>query len=258
VARKVAREAFEPLQQNAMIRGIRKDPAVEAAQIKLDAANASVAAEEIAARWHKPSTGASILALYGIPARGKQLFYSVQETYMAGKPRPRAIFVTTASAKDPDKPSGGTPRERIGITWDGTEPRFQPFYWDYGTASYGPGWRETRHKPMDVAGLQAYLRKEDEALQKYVDEAPARQAEWESARDAELAEAEAARTPPPQPEPLPIVSHVTKSGKTIKGIVRKDVTREQAQSIDEYTFGKDGGFFIREKHVPARLRLETA
>ena len=46
-----------------------------------------------------------------------------------------------------------------------------------------------------------------------------------------------------------VVKHVTQKGKTIHGIVAKDITKEQAQEIDPYTFKKDGGWFIREKHV---------
>lgn len=60
----------------------------------------------------------------------------------------------------------------------------------------------------------------------------------------------------PQPEHYEepahvIVEHVTKGGKgkTIRGIVRTDLTYAEAKAIDEYTFKKDGGWFIREKHL---------
>lgn len=46
-----------------------------------------------------------------------------------------------------------------------------------------------------------------------------------------------------------IVEHVTGKGKTLRGIVRTDLTAEQAKEIDPYTFRKDGGYFIREKHL---------
>lgn len=46
-----------------------------------------------------------------------------------------------------------------------------------------------------------------------------------------------------------LVEHVTGKGKTLRGIVRKDITKEQAKQIDPYTFHKDGGWFIREKHL---------
>lgn len=60
-----------------------------------------------------------------------------------------------------------------------------------------------------------------------------------------------------------IVEHVTKGGKgkTIRGIIRTDLTYQQAKAIDEYTFKKDGGYFIREKHLPtmkAEARIESA
>lgn len=50
------------------------------------------------------------------------------------------------------------------------------------------------------------------------------------------------------------VEHVTAKGKTLRGIVRKDLTAQQAKQIDPFTFKKDGGFFIRDKHVLAEQR----
>ena len=47
------------------------------------------------------------------------------------------------------------------------------------------------------------------------------------------------------------VEHTTGRGKTIRGIVRKDITVQEAKQIDPHTFRKDGGFFIREKYVLA-------
>jgi len=46
-----------------------------------------------------------------------------------------------------------------------------------------------------------------------------------------------------------LVEHITQKGKTIKGVIRKDLTKAQAQAIDPYTFKKDGGYFIREKYL---------
>ncbi len=48
---------------------------------------------------------------------------------------------------------------------------------------------------------------------------------------------------------LEIVEHTTKAGKVIRGVVRRDLTLAEAKKIDEYTFKKDGGYFIREKHL---------
>lgn len=69
-------------------------------------------------------------------------------------------------------------------------------------------------------------------------------------RDAETAPAEA---PAPQ-----LVEHVTKKGKTLRGIIRTDLTKEQAQAIDAYTFKKDGGWFIRDKHLETAAAINTA
>ena len=52
----------------------------------------------------------------------------------------------------------------------------------------------------------------------------------------------------------PTVSVQTKSGKTLTGWVRSDLTPEQAQEVDPYTYKvKDhgGGWFIRERHADA-------
>jgi len=51
---------------------------------------------------------------------------------------------------------------------------------------------------------------------------------------------------------LNIIEHITQKGKTLRGVVRTDLTRDQAKEIDEFTFKKDGGWFIREKHLVAK------
>lgn len=52
-----------------------------------------------------------------------------------------------------------------------------------------------------------------------------------------------------QPAVQPIVEHVTARGKTIRGVIRNDLTKEQAKAIDPFTFRKDGGWFIRERYI---------
>jgi superfamily II DNA or RNA helicase len=63
--------------------------------------------------------------------------------------------------------------------------------------------------------------------------------------------AEVVPEPTPPAAPHELVEHVTKNGngKTIRGVVRTDLTQAQAKEIDPYTFKKDGGWFIREKHL---------
>jgi len=57
---------------------------------------------------------------------------------------------------------------------------------------------------------------------------------------------------PEQTAPAPqLVEHVTGKGKTLRGVVRTDLTQAEAKEIDPYTFKKDGGWFIREKHLDA-------
>lgn len=75
----------------------------------------------------------------------------------------------------------------------------------------------------------------------------------------------------PEPEPakseepadpakpnLPIVEHVTKKGKTLRGVVRADLDGHAAAAIDPYTFRKDGGWFIREKYLTGDAQAEPA
>lgn len=48
-----------------------------------------------------------------------------------------------------------------------------------------------------------------------------------------------------------IIEHTTGRNKVIRGIVRTDLSYAEAKAIDEYTFRKNGGYFIREKHLEA-------
>lgn len=43
--------------------------------------------------------------------------------------------------------------------------------------------------------------------------------------------------------------HVTAKNKKLRGIVRHGISKEEAQKLDAYTFKKDGGWFIRSRHV---------
>ncbi|WP_225784650.1 PLxRFG domain-containing protein [Xenophilus sp. Marseille-Q4582] len=50
-------------------------------------------------------------------------------------------------------------------------------------------------------------------------------------------------------QPPAIVEHTTGRGKVLRGVVRTDLDEPAAKAIDPYTFKKDGGWFIREKHL---------
>ena len=56
---------------------------------------------------------------------------------------------------------------------------------------------------------------------------------------------------------LDLVEHTTARGKVLRGVVRADLTKEQAQALDAYTFRKDGGWFIRERHLPEAAPVAT-
>lgn len=66
---------------------------------------------------------------------------------------------------------------------------------------------------------------------------------------------EAIADPAPAPE---IIEHITGKGKTLRGIVRTDLTYAEAKAIDEFTFKKNGGYFIREKHLAGYVPGEAA
>lgn len=57
---------------------------------------------------------------------------------------------------------------------------------------------------------------------------------------------EPAEVPGPAPE---IIEYKTRKGKVLRGIIRTDLTKDQAQAIDPYTWKMGGGYFIREKHL---------
>lgn len=55
---------------------------------------------------------------------------------------------------------------------------------------------------------------------------------------------------PPPVEPSPeIIEYKTKRDKILRGIIRTDLTLDQAKAIDPYTWKMNGGYFIREKHL---------
>lgn len=54
-----------------------------------------------------------------------------------------------------------------------------------------------------------------------------------------------------------IVEHTTRKGKVIRGIIRHDLDKAGAMSLDPYTFRKDGGWFIREKHLEQTEQVDA-
>ena len=54
-----------------------------------------------------------------------------------------------------------------------------------------------------------------------------------------------------------IIEHTTKHGKILRGIVRADLDQAAAKAIDPYTFRKNGGWFIREKHLAGAQTAAT-
>ncbi|MBQ1784622.1 MAG: PLxRFG domain-containing protein [Gammaproteobacteria bacterium] len=46
-----------------------------------------------------------------------------------------------------------------------------------------------------------------------------------------------------------LIEHTTGKGKTLRGVVRADLTKDEAKAVDPYTFQKGGGWFIREREM---------
>ena len=54
-----------------------------------------------------------------------------------------------------------------------------------------------------------------------------------------------------------LISHTTQAGKVIRGVVRTDLSQDQAKAVDPYTFKKNGGWFIREAHLSKLKAADT-
>lgn len=48
---------------------------------------------------------------------------------------------------------------------------------------------------------------------------------------------------------LTVIEHVTGKGKTLRGVIRPDLTKSQVEQFDAFPFRKDGGWFIRERDL---------
>jgi hypothetical protein len=72
------------------------------------------------------------------------------------------------------------------------------------------------------------------------------------------------KSPAPAPAPAaapqaadvgPLVEYTTRKGKVLRGVVRTDLSKAQARSVDPFTMQVNGGWFIREAHLPALRAL---
>jgi len=56
------------------------------------------------------------------------------------------------------------------------------------------------------------------------------------------------QTLPPTDAPA-IIEYTTRRGKNLRGVIRTDLTKAEAQAIDPYTWRMNGGYFIREQYL---------
>jgi len=121
-------------------------------------------------------------------------------------------------------------------------------------------------KPDEASTLAAYARESDNNGGRRTGPAVITQGARDGAELARqlqryIAEREA-KEPTPDVEPTPvsgdpapveptpeIIEYKTKRDKILRGIIRTDLTLDQAKAIDPYTWKMNGGYFIREKHL---------
>lgn len=122
--------------------------------------------------------------------------------------------------------------------------------------NYEPGWRVGPVTEMSAGEFKGWL-KDGDTGKAVADTGPnegERNAEGLVFRDGRWhREDEPAASAAPT-----VIEHTTAKGKTLRGVVRADLTKEQAQAIDAYTFKKDGGWFIREKYLQTAGMLDAA
>lgn len=110
----------------------------------------------------------------------------------------------------------------------------------------------------NVTLAQRPLTEAELAAEKAEAEAPAKPGRGERQAKAEKPQVDmAAAQEQAAAEGLEIIEHTTGKGKVLKGVVRKDLSREQAKAIDEYTFSKDGGYFIRAQHMNSQAYKDS-
>jgi hypothetical protein len=79
-------------------------------------------------------------------------------------------------------------------------------------------------------------------------EPPSPQEQREAAK-AEKAAAKAAGAAQAASTGTEVVEHTTQKGKVLKGVIRTDLSQDQAKEIDKFTWRKNGGYFIRLEHL---------
>ena len=183
--------------------------------------------------------------------------------------RERTVFSETKSKKDTfRKPTFGMPKvEFANAETKATVSEKSPY--QMTPKEYTAGITDTDEKairlaahprsvkealrfdlPVPLPVLQAYSNNQwakNGIAKLYPEKMEQKQAGDETASAIEIIENNIPNSTTPKKDN--IVEHVTKKGKTIRGIVRTDITWKEAKAIDKFTFKKDGGWFIREQHL---------
>lgn len=85
-------------------------------------------------------------------------------------------------------------------------------------------------------------------LERYLSEREAKEGAGTEVADQAAPKPVEGEPPPVAPVPQ-IIEYKTRKEKILRGIIRTDLTLEQAKAIDPYTWKMNGGYFIREKHL---------
>ncbi len=112
-------------------------------------------------------------------------------------------------------------------------------------------WIQQRLTKYKATGVEPMPYSNGAAKDEWQRKATAFVREWADQHLSERVKAQRQGAAEPEAPAFEVIEHTTGRGKLLRGIVRTDLSYAEAKAIDEYTFKKDGGYFIREKHLEA-------
>ena len=152
-----------------------------------------------------------------------------------------------AAGRGGDDARGLAPGLRAPVAVGDAEPQPKPSLSDYDRVM-----RRAKETPVSLTNQDQQVNPADAIQPEQAANAAERPAVPEEVAAASPT-GQASTTPAADAAPAsagePIVEHVTKKGKTLRGVVRRGITLNEAKAIDPYAFKKDGGIFIREDRI---------